>query len=174
MRRKGGGSYYRRGDTFWIKYYRNGKPHRESTGSNLERVAKDLLNKRMGAIAAGRPILAEGRAGQARRATRRSVSRVPGQRAGLPGPSGAAYRASLQLLQRRQGDERRYHDRPVLHRRPPAGRRGERHDQPGTGRFEARLLAGDQGYASKGHDKAAHPRLGREQRQARFLRARPV
>ncbi len=56
MRGKGGGSYYRRGDVFWIKYYRNGKPHRESTGSNLERVAKDLLNKRMGAISAGLPI----------------------------------------------------------------------------------------------------------------------
>jgi integrase len=56
MRRKGGGSYYRRGSVWWVKYYRNGRPYRESTGSTLERDAKDLLNRRLGDIAAGRPL----------------------------------------------------------------------------------------------------------------------
>jgi integrase len=56
MRRKGGGSYYRRGSVFWVKYYKNGRPYRESTGSTLERDAKDLLNRRLGDIAAGRPV----------------------------------------------------------------------------------------------------------------------
>jgi integrase len=39
-----------------VKYYRNGRPFRETTGSTEERAAKDLLNKRMGAIATGQPI----------------------------------------------------------------------------------------------------------------------
>jgi hypothetical protein len=56
MRRKGGGSYYLRGAVYWVKYYRNGRPYRESTGSTLERDAKDRLNRRLGDIAAGRPL----------------------------------------------------------------------------------------------------------------------
>jgi integrase len=56
MKRRGGGSYYRRGRTYWIKYYRNGRPYRESTGSSLERNAKELLNRRLGAISEGRPV----------------------------------------------------------------------------------------------------------------------
>ncbi len=30
------GSIYRRGETYWIKYYRAGKPYRESTRSTKE------------------------------------------------------------------------------------------------------------------------------------------
>jgi len=30
------GSIYKRGKTFWIQYYRNGKPYRESTKSKKE------------------------------------------------------------------------------------------------------------------------------------------
>ena len=56
MRRKGGGSYYRRGNTWWIKFYRDGKAYRESTHGTRESDAKDLLNKRLGAIAEGRPV----------------------------------------------------------------------------------------------------------------------
>ncbi len=39
-----------------MKYYRNGRPYRESTGSERERDAKELLNRRLGDIAAGRPL----------------------------------------------------------------------------------------------------------------------
>jgi hypothetical protein len=56
LKRKGGGSYYKRGDTWWVKWYRNGRPVRETTGSTKESAAKDLLNRRLGAIAEGRPI----------------------------------------------------------------------------------------------------------------------
>ncbi len=57
MPRKGGdgmGMIYKRGKTFWIKYYRNGKPYRESTKSKKEADAKRLLKKREGEIAQGR------------------------------------------------------------------------------------------------------------------------
>jgi hypothetical protein len=30
------GSIYKRGETYWIKYYRTGKPYRESTKSTKE------------------------------------------------------------------------------------------------------------------------------------------
>ncbi len=56
MRRHGGGSYYPRGNIFWVKYYKNGRPYRESSGSPRERDAIDLLNRRLGDIAAGRPL----------------------------------------------------------------------------------------------------------------------
>ena len=48
------GSIYKRGKTFWIKYYRNGKPFYESSGSEKETAAKNLLKSREGSIADGK------------------------------------------------------------------------------------------------------------------------
>jgi len=42
------------GDTWWIKYYRNGKCYRESTESNKKGVAEKLLKLREGQIVEGR------------------------------------------------------------------------------------------------------------------------
>jgi integrase len=56
-KRRGGGSLFKRGAIWWIKYYRNGQPIRESSGSALERVARTLLNKRLGSVAKGEPIV---------------------------------------------------------------------------------------------------------------------
>jgi len=50
------GMIYRRGTVWWIKYYRNGIPMRESTGSDKEGVAKKLLRTREGDIERGLPI----------------------------------------------------------------------------------------------------------------------
>lgn len=50
------GSIYKRsgGKIWWIKYYRNGKPYRESTKSESETYAKRVLRIREGQIAEGR------------------------------------------------------------------------------------------------------------------------
>jgi integrase len=48
------GSIYKRGSTFWIKYYRNGKPYRESSKSDKITKAQKLLKKREGEIAEGK------------------------------------------------------------------------------------------------------------------------
>jgi len=48
------GAIYKRGAVFWIKYYRDGKPYRESTKSDKETVAKQKLKLREGEIAAGK------------------------------------------------------------------------------------------------------------------------
>jgi integrase len=48
------GSMYKRGEVYWIKYYRQGKTYRESTHSKKESDAKRLLNKREGEIANGK------------------------------------------------------------------------------------------------------------------------
>jgi integrase len=48
------GSIYKRGKTFWIKYYRNGIPYRESTNSDKESEAKRRLKLREGQITEGR------------------------------------------------------------------------------------------------------------------------
>lgn len=48
------GSIYKRDNVYWIKYYRNGKPYRESTKSKKEADAKRLLKKREGEIAQGK------------------------------------------------------------------------------------------------------------------------
>jgi integrase len=48
------GSTYKRGDIFWIKYYRHGKPYRESSKSDKITKAKKLLKKREGEIAEGK------------------------------------------------------------------------------------------------------------------------
>jgi integrase len=48
------GTIYKRGNTYWLKYYRNGKPYYESTKSNKETDAKKLLKKREGEISEGK------------------------------------------------------------------------------------------------------------------------
>ncbi len=42
---------------WWIKYYRDGRPIRESTKTEKESVARRTLRQRKGDVAAGRPIL---------------------------------------------------------------------------------------------------------------------
>jgi integrase len=48
------GSLYKRGNTWWIKYYRNGKPYRESSGTDKKMVAKKVLERKEGDIAQGK------------------------------------------------------------------------------------------------------------------------
>jgi integrase len=48
------GSIYKRGNTYWIQYYRHGKPYRETTKSKKEADAKRLLKKREGEISEGK------------------------------------------------------------------------------------------------------------------------
>ena len=47
------GHIYKRGDIYWSKYYRDGKPYYESSKSTKESEAKRLLRKRLGQIAEG-------------------------------------------------------------------------------------------------------------------------
>jgi len=48
------GTIYRRGKTYWIKYYKDGKPFFESSRSNLKMVARELLKQREGDISQGK------------------------------------------------------------------------------------------------------------------------
>ena len=48
------GSIYKRGSVYWIQYYRNGKPYRESVKSHKEADAKRLLKRREGEISEGK------------------------------------------------------------------------------------------------------------------------
>jgi integrase len=48
------GMIYKRGEVFWIKYYKNGKPYRESSKSTKETAAKRLLKLRGGEITQGK------------------------------------------------------------------------------------------------------------------------
>ena len=48
------GTIYKRGNIYWIQYYRNGKPYRESVKSKKEADAKRLLSKREGEISDGK------------------------------------------------------------------------------------------------------------------------
>jgi len=48
------GCIYKRGNIYWLKYYRNGKPYQESCKSKVKQVAISLLKRREGEIAAGK------------------------------------------------------------------------------------------------------------------------
>lgn len=48
------GSTYRRGNIYWLKYYRHGKPYQESSRSTKEVDAKRLLKRREGEISEGK------------------------------------------------------------------------------------------------------------------------
>jgi integrase len=50
------GHLYQRGNVWWIKYYVNGRPVRESTGTDKEKAARDVLKTREGRAAAGLPM----------------------------------------------------------------------------------------------------------------------
>src|ERR1700745_1021142 len=54
-RPRGTGSLYRQKGSavWWGKYYRNGKPYRESTHKTNEKEAQDFLTQRMGEIVTG-------------------------------------------------------------------------------------------------------------------------
>ena len=47
---------YRRGNIFWLKYYVNGRPIRESTRTDKLSEAKRMLDERKGQAAIGLPI----------------------------------------------------------------------------------------------------------------------
>ena len=51
------GMIYKRGNVWWCKYYVNGRPIRESTGTEKETGAKRFLKVREGRVAMGEPIL---------------------------------------------------------------------------------------------------------------------
>src|SRR5436190_21835101 len=53
------GQLRKRGDTWWIRYYRNGQRHEESSHSDKREAARDLLRRREGAIADGVPVTAK-------------------------------------------------------------------------------------------------------------------
>ena len=56
--------------TWWIKYYQNGRPVRESTGTNKETVARRIFRTREGDVERGIPItpkMAESRSRTLRR-----------------------------------------------------------------------------------------------------------
>ncbi len=57
------GTIYKRGRIYWIKYYRAGKPYRESAKSKNEKKAIDLLKLREGEVVQGRFPGLEGREG---------------------------------------------------------------------------------------------------------------
>lgn len=55
LKMRGSGSIYKQKNSsvWWVKYYRNGKPYRESTKTTDKDQAKQFLNKRLGEIATG-------------------------------------------------------------------------------------------------------------------------
>jgi integrase len=55
MAKWGQGTVYKRGKTYWIKYYQNGKPYYESAKSDKYADASRLLAERMGDVAKGKP-----------------------------------------------------------------------------------------------------------------------
>ncbi len=54
-RERGTGSVYPRGGVWWIKYYKDGGPVRESSGSTSKTRANRLLQMRLQAVSSGEP-----------------------------------------------------------------------------------------------------------------------
>ena len=54
------GMLYRRGSTWWVKYYRAGKMYRESSGSSKKGEAKELLQRREGSLQFARTLRKSG------------------------------------------------------------------------------------------------------------------
>ena len=52
--RRGLGTVYLRGKTWWVQYFQNGHPYRESSESTKKMVANELLKKRLGELSQGK------------------------------------------------------------------------------------------------------------------------
>jgi integrase len=52
----GRGSVYKRGEVWWIKWYRDGRPFRESSSSARKTDAQGLLARRLGDVSRGAPV----------------------------------------------------------------------------------------------------------------------
>jgi integrase len=52
-RPRGTGCLYQRGEVWWLKYFRNGRPFSESTGTHDKRKAQAILRQRIGEISTG-------------------------------------------------------------------------------------------------------------------------
>ena len=50
---RGSGSVFRRGHTWWVKYYRHGRPYRESSGSRDRKQAERKLKRRLAEVETG-------------------------------------------------------------------------------------------------------------------------
>ena len=82
-RKKGEGHTYLRGQVYWIKFYANGKPVFESSGSKKLEPAQRLLRKRLGEVDDG--LFGAGKGGRVRVAellddqhlTRKEGDRIP-------------------------------------------------------------------------------------------------
>ena len=57
IHKRGSGTIYRRGRIWWIQYFVNGLPVRESSGFTEKKDAENLLKQRIGEIAAGRRVV---------------------------------------------------------------------------------------------------------------------
>src|SRR5689334_22265907 len=55
-RPRGFGRVYRRGNIWWIQYRHRGRLVRESSGSDVRRVATNLLRERLRSLATGQPL----------------------------------------------------------------------------------------------------------------------
>jgi hypothetical protein len=51
------GSLFKHGNIWWVKYYQNGRPIRESMGSERETEAKRFLRLREGQVAQGKRVM---------------------------------------------------------------------------------------------------------------------
>jgi integrase len=54
-----GGELRKRGRIWWLRWYVNGERQEESSGSTSKTVARDLLRRKLGAVAAGEPVTAQ-------------------------------------------------------------------------------------------------------------------
>jgi hypothetical protein len=73
------GMTYQRGAVWWVKYYRNGRPIRESSGSTKESDAIQLLRIREGDIAHSLPVNPQAESDSVRRSRGGSQDGVRGE-----------------------------------------------------------------------------------------------
>jgi hypothetical protein len=94
------GMTYKRGTVWWVKYYRNGRPFRESSQSRKESDAINLLKLREGDIAHGLPVNPKAESDSVRRSGARPQDRVRRQRAPIGRRARAADSAASASLLR--------------------------------------------------------------------------
>ena len=165
------GHLFKRGNVYWIKYYRNGKPYRESTKSKKEADAKRLLKRREGEISEGKlpgvyfdrvrfDELAEGFLADYRINGKRSLVR--------------AERSVQHLKTFFEGARVTNITSPAIQKYIEKRREQKAANasyQPGACRPEAHAQSGRQADPAKGRPRAVHPHASGKQRAERFFRA---
>ena len=162
------------GETWYIKYYKNGKPYIESSKSKKKGDAEKLLKLREGQIVEGKFHGSTGREDPLRGFEERPSVRLRSQRQEIKMAGADKPRSPRKALRGHESKRDHLDAHWRLHQSPQGGKSIKRNHQQGTVSTQKNVLSGRIGHPTKGSTYSAHTEAQRKQREDWLFRVRGV